>query len=179
MTIYARIADGAVVELFTPPTGVSLAQCFVAAIAQSFVEVPTNVTPEQGWTFDGSTFRAPVATPPTPPTPDQVLATKIVAGIAITCISNPALNETFALDDVTMNQIGPVARDAASGLGMPMNLPVFVYPNLAGEPCQFTETQIIALYKAQRDLLFQLNTQAAIMGHSGQPQWPDQKATIP
>lgn len=69
MTVYARIAGNVVVELFTPPDGVPFAACFVQAIAQSFVPVPDGIIPAEGWTFDGTTFAAPVpASPPPPPT---------------------------------------------------------------------------------------------------------------
>jgi hypothetical protein len=177
MTVYARIQNGVVAELFTPPNGVSIASCFVASIATTFV--PASAAVQQGWTYSGGNFTAPnVAQASLEARATAKLTACVAAGIAITCTSNPALNETFALDDTTMAQIGSVARDAASGLGLPMNLPVFIYPNLAGEPCQFTHDQVVGIYKAMRDLLFQLNTQAAIMAHGGQPSWPVQAATI-
>jgi hypothetical protein len=143
--------------------------------------VPITVDQWQSWITNQNhrLVNGTLVAPPTPPlTPDQILAEKIAAGIAITSTVNSALNDTFALDDTTLTQIGSVARDAASGLGLPLGIPVFVYPNIAGEPCTFTSAQIIALYKAQRDLLFRLNTQAAIMGHGVTPVWPSQTATI-
>lgn len=121
----------------------------------------------------------PYTPPVPPPTPQQLLAQKIADGIAITCTSNSALNKTFALDSVTMDQIGSVARDFASGLGLPMGAPTFTYPSKSGEPCEFTGTQVVALYRAQRDLLFQLNTQAAMIAHGAPPDWPAQAKTIP
>lgn len=109
-------------------------------------------------------------------TPDQVLAEKIAAGIAITCTGTPALNATYALDATTMDQIGSVARDAASGLGLPGGAASFTYPDASGQPRTFTSAQIVALYRAQRDLLFTLNSQAAILAHGGQPSWPASQA---
>jgi len=119
--------------------------------------------------------------PPTPePTIDDVLAAKIADGIAITSFGDPeALSCTMALDAVTMEQIGSVARDAASGMGLPAGSPVFVYPDINGQPRVFTEARIIALYRAQRDLLYGLNTQAAIDRHGGTAAWPEQIGTIP
>lgn len=176
MTLYARIQNGLVTELYTPPSGFELADCFTPDILDQFVEVPPGVSPDRRWTYANGSF-SPPSLPPSV-VAGQILAEKIAAGIAITCTGNPALNETFALDDTTLTQIGSVARDAASGLGLPLGIPVFVYPNLAGEPCTFTPAQIIATYKAMRDLLFRLNTQAAIMGHGLSPSWPTQSATI-
>jgi hypothetical protein len=125
--------------------------------------------------------------PYTPPPPvltlqqqaDLELSTRRKNGIAITSTSTSTLSGTMALDDVTMNQFGSVARDAASGLGLPGDMPVFVYPTIDGSPFQFNEIQVIAVYKAQRNLLLVLNTQAAMMAHGEPPQWPEQTAIIP
>lgn len=120
-------------------------------------------------------------TPPSPPTTAQAatqLATRIGNGIAITSTAAPALSATYALDATTLDQIGSVARDSAAGLGLPGGAPSFTYPDATGAPRVFSEAQIIALYKAQRDLLFILNSQAAIMAHGGAPSWPVQAATI-
>jgi hypothetical protein len=61
MTIYARIQNGVVAELFTPPNGVSIASCFVASIATTFV--PASAAVQQGWTYSGGGFAPPVAGP--------------------------------------------------------------------------------------------------------------------
>jgi hypothetical protein len=80
MPTFARIADGIVAELFTPPTGVALAQCFVASLVSSFVAVPAGVTPQQGWTFDGTTFAAPViASPPAAPPPTVLTFNQLIS----------------------------------------------------------------------------------------------------
>ena len=56
---YARISsDNLVIEIFVPPAGVSIAECFTAEVAVQFVEVPDNV--EQNWTKQSNgTFIAP------------------------------------------------------------------------------------------------------------------------
>lgn len=132
------------------------------------------------WAIDnGQLVRAE---PPSPPEPtiDDVLADKIADGIAITSLSNPeGLNCTMALDSVTMDQIGAVARDAASGMGLPAGAPIFVYPDINGVPRVFSEAQVIGLYKAQRDLLYAMNTQAAIERNGGTAVWPEQIGNIP
>lgn len=111
-------------------------------------------------------------------TVQTTLQGKITAGIAITCDSNSSLNSTYALDETTMNQVGSVARDFAAGLGLPGGLPVFVYPDVNGVPRQLTGAQVVGLYTAQRNLLFALNTQAAIASNGGTPSWPSQTAEI-
>jgi hypothetical protein len=76
MTTYARIQGGVVVELFTPPDGVSIASCFVASIAVEFVSAPDNV--RQGWVYSGGSFAAPAgvapAAPPTVLTFNQLIS---------------------------------------------------------------------------------------------------------
>ena len=132
-----------------------------------------------GWYIEDGILAHLDVTPP----PDQIaavtLADKIADGIAITSLSNPEVNCTMALDQLTMEQIGSVARDAASGMGLPAGSNVFIYPDINGLPRRFSEAQIIGLYKAQRDLLFALNTQAAIASNGGEPDWPPQTGTIP
>ncbi len=67
---YARMQDELVVEVFTPPAGLTLADCFHAAVAALFREVPDEVTPgstidEAGnWTI--ADRPEPVAPPPPP-----------------------------------------------------------------------------------------------------------------
>lgn len=173
MPTYARIQDGIVAELYTPLQGVSIATCFAPGLVWIDVTSQPNVAP--GWTYDGSTFAAPV-TPPL--TPQQTLAAKIALGIALTCTSDSSLNATYALDGTTMDQIGSVARDQSSGLGLPGGASTFDYPDKTSTPHTFTGQQLVDLYKAQRNLLFVLNTQAGIMAHGGTPSWPTQAATI-
>jgi len=130
---------------------------------------------------NGVLTSAEEAPPPTvPPTIDEVLAAKIADGIVITSLNDPDnLNCTMALDAQTMNEIGTVVLGVRSGMGFPGDLPVFVYPDLDGVPRTFNEDRIVALFRAQRDLLFALNTQAAIDRHGGTAAWPEQIGTIP
>lgn len=107
------------------------------------------------------------------------LAQKISAGISVVSTAASSLNATYALDSITLDQIKGVANDAASGLGLPGGGSTFTYPDISGSPHDFTATQIQNIYKAMRDLLLQLNTQAAIEAAGGQPNWPAQTATIP
>jgi hypothetical protein len=61
MTTYARIQNGVVAEVFTPPSGVSIASCFVASVAAEFIPAPDDV--QQGWTFEGGSFGLQAAGP--------------------------------------------------------------------------------------------------------------------
>lgn len=142
------------------------------------IPIPTL---ESGQTmhWDGSVWT--VATLPTTPKQQAAaeLATRTSIGITITSTGNPSLNALYALDPITMDQVGSVARDAASGLGLPGNQATFFYPDANGNQAAFSATELINSYKAMRDLLFALNIQAAIMGLGGTPVWPAQDAVIP
>lgn len=120
-----------------------------------------------------------VALPPPPPTSDQELGTRKANGIAITCTSNPEIDATYALDDRSVAVIGSVARDVAAGLDFPAGASTYDYADLDGTPHTFDEAQFVAFYKAARDLVNALTTQASIMAGGGEPVWPDQTATIP
>lgn len=122
-----------------------------------------------------------VADPYVAPLADQAtaaLTAKINAGIAITSTGTPAISATYALDALTLSQVQSVAQDAGSGLGLPGGASTFTYPDITSQPRTFTSAQLIAVYRAMRDLLLTLNTQAAVMTHGGQPSWPTQTAVI-
>ena len=124
-----------------------------------------------------------VELPPPPPTPaqqaQQELAARKANGIAITCTDDSSIDATYALDDLTLAQVGSVARDVSSGLGFPLGAPTFNYPDITSVPHTFNETQFVDLYKSMRDLVNDLTTQASVMAQGGTPVWPDQSATIP
>ncbi|SRR5258708_29145425 len=113
-----------------------------------------------------------------PATASATLATKIAAGITITSAATPALNATYALDSVTLTQIQAVAQDSAAGMGLPGNAATFSYPDIKGQQHTFTASQLIAVYRAMRDLLWVLNTQGASLAHGTPAKWPVQTAVI-
>lgn len=86
--------------------------------------------------------------------------------IQIISNSNPDMNATYGLDPVTLNQIGVVARDVASGIGLPLESTTFQYPSLDGTLKTMSPTDIVNLYKAMRDLVAQISyaVPARIMG---------------
>ena len=173
--------QGGIVQQYPVPiqAGFTLAQCYQADFVAACVAVPDGVTPAPGWTVSGTTFTAPSG----PSLADQAAAAlpeKIAVGITVTCTSGtPFATATYALDQTTMDQLGAVARDDAAGLGLPAGASTFTYPDLAGTPHALSGAQVQALYKAQRDCLYALNTQAAVMKAGGSPSWPAQTATIP
>jgi hypothetical protein len=130
-------------------------------------------------TATGELVAAPEPVIPPEAAAANELLTRRAAGIAITCTSSSAINATYALDDLTLAQVGSVARDVSSGLGFPLGAPTFNYPDITSVPHTFNETQFVDLYKSMRDLVNDMTTQAAVMAQGGTPDWPDQSATIP
>src|SRR5947209_7121632 len=103
MATYARVVGGRVMEVFTPPTGLTLANCFAPAIAAQFVGVPhDSPVPSDGWTFDGTTFAEPVA--PTL-TLVQQAAAAFAAGFHIVSTATPAVSGTYPLDPAAQVKI--------------------------------------------------------------------------
>jgi hypothetical protein len=58
MKKYARVVNNAVHEIFTPPVGVDISECFTAELVAQFIECPEYVDPN--YTYDGTNFSAPI-----------------------------------------------------------------------------------------------------------------------
>jgi hypothetical protein len=107
------------------------------------------------------------------------LQQRLALGLTVTSTGNPAISGTYALDATTLDQVGAVARDFGSGLGLPGGGGAFYYPDKSALLHAFTGAEIIAVYRAMRDLLLTLNTQAAAMRFGASPDWPSQSVTLP
>jgi hypothetical protein len=55
---YARIVNNNVHEVFTPPVGVDISECFTAELVAQFIECPEYV--EANWSYTNGEFEAPV-----------------------------------------------------------------------------------------------------------------------
>lgn len=99
-------------------------------------------------------------------------------GLAILSVSNSNVNSTYGLDDVTVSQIGIVARDSACGLNLPLGLASFTYPDINSVPQSFTASQIQSLYMAMRDYIAGVNIAVAALVHSQPGSLPTQPVTI-
>jgi hypothetical protein len=108
--------------------------------------VPVNPTSGLGSLWDGKAWVYPVPL-------SALIEQKLLAGLQITSTGTPALSARYSLDELTLAQIGSVARDAAAGLGLPEESASFTYPDLAGAPHDFSASAIQALYKAMRDFV--------------------------
>ncbi len=109
---------------------------------------------------------------------DQELATRVDAGITLTSPSTPTIDGLWTLDTFTITQLSTVALHENAGYGLPGQLGTFTYPNAAGDPIELTAANVADIMVAMRDMVFAIETQAAIMRLGGTPVWPDQVATI-
>lgn len=162
MAEYARVVDGVVAELFTPPSGVTLADCFHADVAASFVAVPDGVTAAQGWTYDGHTFAAPP--PPPPPTVQEQAAALLAGPVTVACAAVPALDGTYAIDAASQAQIRGIATGISTGLGLPGGGATFNWTDTAGGAHAWPAAQFVAFAKGVMNFVYAA-TQAA-QGHS-------------
>lgn len=55
---YARILDNKVREVFIPPAGIDISECFTPELVAQFIECPSDV--EQNWDYNGEEFNPPV-----------------------------------------------------------------------------------------------------------------------
>lgn len=62
MTTYARVENNTAIEIFVPPAGFTLAECFHPDVACTFVEVPAGTQAGATMAEDGKTWIAPEAT---------------------------------------------------------------------------------------------------------------------
>jgi hypothetical protein len=171
MTLYARVQDGVVAELFTPPDGVSIASCFVASIAAMFVAAPDGV--QQGWTYDGSAFAAP--TPPPPPNIQQQAAALLGQPVTVVCTSISALNGTYPIDAATQAQITGIASAINAGLGLPSGQSTFNWPDTSGIPHPWPATQFTAF--AQKVMKYLYDASQVAQGNG--TTLPSQTLVIP
>lgn len=109
----------------------------------------------------------------------QVLPAYLAGGLAVQSQSNSALNSIYALDNVTLNQIGTVARDSACGLGFPLGYATFSYPDIYNVPQTFTAIELQGLYIALRDYTASVYMAVSALVYKRSATLPTQPVSIP
>lgn len=107
MSTYARVQDGIVAELFAPPSGVVLEDCFAPSVASQFVDITAvDPAPLPGWTATqrGSTWS--FSAPPSPPeaTLAERGAAALSGGVTIALSGSVELPATLFPTDVVSRQ---------------------------------------------------------------------------
>ncbi|MGC9271934.1 hypothetical protein [Acidiphilium sp.] len=171
--MYALINNGVVTELFTPPSGFTLAECFHPDVAAQFVAVG-SATVAVGYLYSGGVFSAPPA-PPAPTLAQQATAA-IGKGIAITSTGTPALDGTYACDETAQGQLNRVAGYITTNGKFPAGLTAMPWPDISGVVHEFATTaEFQALASAVANYVVELD--AVIMGLA--TTLPAASATIP
>lgn len=127
----------------------------------------------QAWLAAGNT-----PDPAPEPTPDELYARKIAAGIQIASTATPALNGTYALDQTKQGQITGIVTAITAGKGLPGDLPVVPWADINGDPHNFTAADIVNLGKAMEDYIFALSQTASLLRAGQKAEWPAQPVTI-
>ena len=107
-----------------------------------------------------------------PLTPEQIVAEKIAQGLTL----QPA-GVVLSLAPRDIEGLRLAALDAASGLGLPLDAETFDAVTKTGT-IALNETQVIAVYRAARNLRAGLGHQVAIMKRGEEPKWVEQTLTL-
>jgi hypothetical protein len=130
VSIFARIQDGIVAELFTPPAGVPIGACFHSAL--TWVDCTATPAVVPGWTYTGSVFAAPPAPPA--PTLAQQASAMLGMGCQIVSACTPALDGTYSCSPATQQNMSSLYNliQRAGGAAFPAGLTALPFPDAAG-----------------------------------------------
>jgi hypothetical protein len=143
----------------------------LSASVQRFVADLVDVTsitpqPEPGWSATNSagawTFAAPL--PPAGPTLAQQAQASLVVGLAIVSTGTPALNGTYAVDQISQMDVIAIETSINAGKGFPAGATIFNYPDASGVMHAFSESNFTDFAAAVRDYVYALKS--AIAGAS-------------
>jgi hypothetical protein len=158
MARYARISDGVVAEIIGLADGLEPAAAFHSDVASTMH--PCGAEVGEGWTFDGSSFSAPVQAPPDKATLKTYAASKrwqietggiTVAGAAIQTDRASQAMITGAFAYAQANPSASIAYKAAAGFVMLAAAEVEAIANAVGAHVQASfaaEAAIVAAIEA-------------------------------
>lgn len=127
---YARVQNGTIMELFSPPAGFLLAQSFPPALAAQFIAVPSGAAVKPGWRYQGGAFSPPPASPP--PTVAQQAMAALAAGCHVVSPAHPGLAGVYAIDPWSEQKIMAVSLYIAVNHKFPGGAAQFAYPDASG-----------------------------------------------
>jgi len=111
MRIYAHVENGVIDELVTPTLDLegnqyAIELCFPASFVDACVEITgLDPMPQERWTYDGTTFAAPV---PYQPTPEEIKAVNTSTRdylIAQATLAIAPLQDAVDLEEATTQEI--------------------------------------------------------------------------
>jgi hypothetical protein len=93
---------------------------------------------------------------PPVPTPAEIAATALAAGLTIASAATPALDGTYDVSTKAQANITAVVTGVSAGFGLPGSGATFYYFDMSGAPHSFTAAQFVALATAIRDYVYAL-----------------------
>lgn len=174
--MYALIQNGLVSELYTPPSGFTLAQCFTPDVAVLFAEVPDGATVAPGYIYATGTFAPqPVASPTVLTLAEQADAL-LGTGLAITSTGTHARDGQYAADPQTISFVNSEMIALASSKAFADGTTSIEWPDADGALHEFNTTEFAALATALG--AFVSGVRKCIIGASGAV-LPQATAVIP
>jgi hypothetical protein len=153
MATYARIQNGIVAELFTPPAGVPIAACFHPAL--TWVECDSTPGVAVGWTAAETSGAWSFAAPVVPaPTPAQQAQAALAAGLGITSTSGGWTASFSVLTDATGASVWTLVLAEQAALSVNGNATfadgaaTVQWPDVSGALHALTPAQFQAFAKA-------------------------------
>lgn len=111
--------------------------------------------------------------------PDQIGAALFAVGCQIASTGTPALNGTYAIDQISQQQMAGVATSIAAGFGFPASLTEIPWPDVSGVPHLFDQPAFLNLAYAIQSYIYGIyQTIGALQAGIPAP-WPAQPVTIP
>lgn len=170
MKTYARVQNSIVQEIVGPVTDdlgneIAIGDRFTPDLVLQMVDV-TGVSPQPAcwWTYNGTVFSAPPSA--AEPSPAQLAANAMVAGVAIMSTGTPAINGTYAVDQLSQMDIIAIETSLNAGKGFPGGSASFNYADMSGTFHSFTAASFTDFAAAVRDYVYALK--AVIAGASTQ-----------
>lgn len=149
MQYFARVVSGVVFEIVEIPDGAALADCFQPSFAALLT--PCQSTVQQGWTYSGTAFAAPV---PPSPTVQQQAAAMLLGPVMVQCAAVPAINGLYPLDTVTQARITSIAAAINAGFGLPGGGDTFNWSDTSGTMHAWPAAQFTEFAKASMDFVY-------------------------
>lgn len=138
MTTYARADNGLVAELFTPPAGIPITDCFHSGL----VWIPCDAFPGiiQGWlaTETDGVWSFSARPAPPGPTPAQQAEAALNAGVQIVSTGTPSLNGTYECDADSQHRMMAVVLYTVINNTFPGGLSSYGWMDKGNNPHLFT-----------------------------------------
>lgn len=101
---------------------------------------------------------APTLQPPLPLTTAELAAVAMGAGLAIASTGTPALNGTYAIDQLSQMDIIAIETSLNAGKGFPGGATTFSYADTSGVMHSFTQANFTDLAASVRDYVYALKS---------------------